>query len=45
MQDIEMVEFVYDQETDEYYPNWKQIDIYMKAVSFNLAFHFNIFTP
>lgn len=45
MQDIEMVEFVYDQETDEYYANWKQVDIYMKAVSFNLAFHFNIFTP
>ncbi len=45
MQNIDIVEFVFDQETGDYYPNWKQIDIQMKAISFNLAFHFNIFTP
>lgn len=45
MQNIDMVEYVFDQDTGEYYYNLKQIDIQMKAISCNLAFHFNLFTP
>lgn len=45
MQNVDMVEFVIDQDTGKYYSNWKQTDIQMKAISFNLAFHFNLFTP
>lgn len=45
MQNVDMVEYIYDQDTGRYYSNWKQIDVQMKAISFNLAFHFNLFVP